>query len=166
MSCRVKSSYVRLVTNPLLARVTTDPAIYAAGDCTNHPNSLLGRRLRLESVHNAQEQGKTVAQSILGKPEAYAQIPWFWSDQFDLKLQITGLAEQYTAMVIRGDSSSRSFAAFYFTEERLIAVHAVNSPREFMLSKKLIAESAHLDPDAVADLSVPFKDLAEKARVR
>jgi 3-phenylpropionate/trans-cinnamate dioxygenase ferredoxin reductase subunit len=143
---------------------TGDPCIYAAGDCTNHPNTLLGRRLRLESVHNAQEQGKAAALSILGKPEAYAQVPWFWSDQFDLKLQITGLADGYTTMVIRGDTDGRSFAAFYFADKRLIAVHAVNSPREFMLSKKLIAQGAHLDADAVADSSVPFKDLAEAAR--
>lgn len=145
---------------------TSDPYIFAAGDCTNHPNSLLGRRLRLESVHNAQEQGKTAALSILGKPEAYAQIPWFWSDQYDLKLQMTGIAEQYTAMVLRGDPDSRSFAAFYFVGEQLIAVHAVNSPREFMLSKKLIAQGAHLDPNAVADTSVPFKDIAEASRAR
>ncbi len=144
---------------------TSDPHIYAAGDCTNHPNSLLGRRLRLESVHNAQEQGKTAALSILGKPEAYAQVPWFWSDQYDLKLQMTGLAEQYTAMVLRGDPDNRSFAAFYFVGEKLIAVHAINSPREFMLSKKLIAQGARLDPGAVADTSVPFKELAEAARV-
>jgi 3-phenylpropionate/trans-cinnamate dioxygenase ferredoxin reductase subunit len=143
---------------------TSDPHIYAAGDCTNHPNSLLGRRLRLESVHNAQEQGKTAALSILGKPEAYAQIPWFWSDQYDLKLQMTGIAEQYTAMVIRGDPDARSFAAFYFVGEQLIAVHAINSPREFMLSKKLIAQGARLDPAAVADTTRPFKDLADAAR--
>jgi 3-phenylpropionate/trans-cinnamate dioxygenase ferredoxin reductase subunit len=138
---------------------TSDPHIYAAGDCTNHPNSLLGRRLRLESVHNAQEQGRTAALAILGRPEPYAQIPWFWSDQYDLKLQMTGIAEQYTAMVIRGDPDTHSFAAFYFIGEQLIAVHAINSPREFMLSKKLIAQGAHLDPAAVADTSRPFKDL-------
>jgi 3-phenylpropionate/trans-cinnamate dioxygenase ferredoxin reductase subunit len=143
---------------------SSDPAIYATGDCTNHPNSLLGRRLRLESVHNATEQGKTAALSILGKPEAYAQIPWFWSDQYDLKLQMTGIAEHYTAMVIRGEPASRSFAAFYFIGEQLIAVHAVNSPREFMLSKKLIAQGARLDPNAVADTGIPFKSLAESAR--
>jgi 3-phenylpropionate/trans-cinnamate dioxygenase ferredoxin reductase subunit len=143
---------------------TSDPDIYAAGDCTNHPNPLLGRRLRLESVHNAQEQGKTAALSILGTPEPYAQIPWFWSDQYDLKLQMVGLAEQYTAMVIRGDPDTRSFAAFYFIGERLIAVHAINSPREFMLSKKLIAQGARLDPNAVANTRVPFKDLAEAAK--
>ncbi|MCK6369848.1 MAG: FAD-dependent oxidoreductase [Gammaproteobacteria bacterium] len=143
---------------------TSDPRIYAAGDCTNHPNSLLGRRLRLESVHNAQEQGKTAALSILGKPEAYAQIPWFWSDQYDLKLQMVGLAEDYTAMILRGDPASRAFAAFYFVGERLIAVHAINSGREFMLSKKLIAQGAHLDPHKVADTSIAFKDIAAEAR--
>lgn len=144
---------------------TGDPDIFAAGDCTNHPNSLLGRRLRLESVHNAQEQGKTAALAILGMPEAYAQIPWFWSDQYDLKLQMTGLAEQYTSLVIRGDPESRSFAAFHFAGDRLIAVHAVNSPREFMLSKKLIAHGAQLDPSAVGDVTIPFKELAEAARI-
>ncbi len=140
---------------------TSDPAIFAAGDCTNHPNSLLGRRLRLESVHNAQEQGKTAALSILGKPEAYAQIPWFWSDQYDLKLQMTGIAEQYTAVVMRGDPDKRAFAAFYFVGDQLIAVHAINSPREFMLSKKLIAQGVRLDTAAVANVDVPFKKIAE-----
>jgi 3-phenylpropionate/trans-cinnamate dioxygenase ferredoxin reductase subunit len=143
---------------------SSDPHIYAAGDCTNHPNSLLGRRLRLESVHNAQEQGKAAALDILGRPEAYAQIPWFWSDQYDLKLQMVGIAEQYTRMVIRGEPASRAFAAFYFVDDRLIAVHAINSAREFMLSKKLIAQGARLDPEAVADTRVAFKELAEAAR--
>lgn len=143
---------------------TSDPAIFAAGDCTNHPNPLLGRRLRLESVHNATEQGKAAALAILGRPEPYAQIPWFWSDQYDLKLQMTGMAEDYTTMVIRGDPAARSFAALYFAGDRLVATHAVNMPREFMLSKKLIAERARLDPHEVADASRPFKDLAEAAR--
>ena len=143
---------------------TSDPDIFAAGDCTNHPNSLLGRRLRLESVHNAQEQGKTAARAIVGTPEPYAQIPWFWSDQYDLKLQMTGLTEGYSTMTIRGDPAKRSFAAFYFAGDcRLLAVHAVNSPREFMLSKKLIAQGARLDPQAVTDTAVAFKDLAEAA---
>jgi len=77
---------------------------------------------------------------------------------------MTGIAEQYTAMVMRGDPDTRSFAVFYFVGEQLIAVHAINSPREFMLSKKLIAQGAHLDPGAVADASIPFKELAEAAR--
>jgi len=142
---------------------TSDPHVYAAGDCTNHPNPLLGRRLRLESVHNATEQGKTAALDILGQPEPYAQIPWFWSDQYDLKLQITGIAVQYTEAVIRGDPASRAFAVFYLDGDRLLAVHAINSPREFMLSKKLIAHGARFDPRLLADASVPFKTLAEAA---
>jgi len=142
---------------------TSDPHIYAAGDCTNHPNSLLGRRLRLESVHNATEQGKTAAMAILGKAEPYAQIPWFWSDQYDLKLQMTGLSDDYTAMTIRGTPESRSFAAFYFSGDRLIAVHAINMAREFMLSKKLIADGARLSRDAVADTGRPFKEIADAA---
>lgn len=143
---------------------TSDPDIYAAGDCSNHPNRLLGRRLRLESVHNATEQGRTAALHILGRAEPYAQIPWFWSDQYDLKLQMAGIATGHTTMVLRGEPASRSFAAFYFAGERLISVHAINSPREFMLSKKLIADGARLDPGAVADTAVPFRTLAESAR--
>lgn len=143
---------------------SSDPDIYAAGDCSNHPNSLLGRRLRLESVHNATEQGKTAALHVLGEAEPYAQVPWFWSDQYELKLQMAGLAENYNSMVLRGDPASRSFAAFYFIDQRIIAVHAVNSPREFMLSKKLIADGVRLDAGAVADTGVPFKTLAEAAR--
>jgi 3-phenylpropionate/trans-cinnamate dioxygenase ferredoxin reductase subunit len=142
---------------------TSDPHIWAAGDCTNHPNDLLGRRLRLESVHNATEQGKTAALSMLGRPEPYAQVPWFWSDQYDLKLQMTGMAELYTAMVIRGDPAARSFGAFYFVGEQLIAAHCINMAREFMLSKKLIAAGAKLQPDAVADVGQPFKSLADAA---
>lgn len=143
---------------------TSDPHIFAIGDCTHHPNTLLGRKLRLESMQNAQDQGKTAALAIIGRPQPYAQVPWFWSDQYDLKLQMAGLAEHYSDLVIRGDPASRSFAVFYFVDRRLIAVHAINSPREFMLSKKLIAEGLRLDPHAVADTSIPFKEVVEAAR--
>lgn len=142
---------------------TSDPDIYAAGDCSFHPNELLGRQLRLESVHNATEQGRTAALHILGQATPYAQVPWFWSDQYDLKLQMTGIAEDYTTMVMRGDPASRSFAVFYLRGQQLVAVHAVNSPREFMLSKKLIAGKARLDPARVADAATPFRELAEAA---
>lgn len=139
---------------------TSDPRVFAAGDCTNHPNSLLGRRLRLESVQNAQEQAKTAAAAICGNALPYAQIPWFWSDQYDLKLQIVGLATDYTSAVVRGDPKTRSFMVFYFSDDRLIAVDAVNCPREFMISKKLVAQGARLAPDAVADVRIDFKTLA------
>ena len=142
---------------------TGDAHILAIGDCTNHPNQLLGRRLRLESVHNAQEQAKTAAATLLGKLSPYAQIPWFWSDQYDLKLQIVGISTGYDRVVLRGDPSSRSFAAFYMRGDLLIAVDAINKAREFMLSKKLIASGARIDPEILADTEIPFKDLASAA---
>jgi len=140
---------------------TSDPDILAVGDCTNHPNLLLGRRLRLESVHNAQEQAKTAAMTVLGRLEPYAQIPWFWSDQYDLKLQIVGLSSATDQAVVRGDPESRSFAVFYLHKGRLTAVYAINSPREFMLSKKLIGLGARPDPTLLGDTAVPFKGIAE-----
>jgi len=140
---------------------TSDPDVLAAGDCTNHPNPLLGRRLRLESVHNAVEQGKTAASTILGRLEPYAQVPWFWSDQYDLKLQMVGLSPRSGQAVIRGDPESRSFAVFFLDDGRLTTAYSVNSPREFMLSKKLIAEGARPDPAKLRDTSVPFKEIAE-----
>lgn len=142
---------------------TSDPYILAIGDCTNHPNNILGRRLRLESVHNAQEQAKTAAATLCGKLHPYNQVPWFWSDQYDLKLQIVGLSGDHDSVVLRGDPEKRSFAAFYMRGDLLIAVDAVNSAREFMLSKKLIASGARLEPEILADSDIPFKDLATAA---
>ncbi len=142
---------------------TSDPRILAVGDCTNHPNSLLGRRLRLESVHNAQEQAKTAAATILGKPVAYAQIPWFWSDQYDLKLQTVGLSAGHDQTVVRGDPDKRSFAVFYLRQGKLISVDAINSPLEFMLSKKLITQGVSFDPEILGDTGTPFKELAAAA---
>jgi len=142
---------------------TSDPHILAIGDCTNHPNSLLGRRLRLESVHNAQEQAKTAAATLCGELRPYAQIPWFWSDQYDLKLQIAGLSSGYNSVILRGNPEERSFAAFYLKDDLLLAVDAINSAREFMLSKKLIAIGARFEPEKLADDSIPFKELAAAA---
>ncbi len=142
---------------------TSDPHILAVGDCTNHPNSLLGRRVRLESVHNAQEQAKTAAETLLGRLTPYAQIPWFWSDQYDLKLQIAGFSSRAEQPVIRGDPATRSFAVFFLADGRLTSVYAINSPREFMLSKKLIAEGARPDPERLQDTTVPFREIADSA---
>ncbi len=142
---------------------TSDPHIYAAGDCTRHHNPLLGRHLRLESVHNAIEQGKTMAASVCGEAIAYAQVPWFWSDQYDVKLQIAGLTEGYGQFVMRGDPAARSFAAFYLQDGKLLAVDAINSPREFMLGKKLIAAGAKFSLDELADPDRDFKSLATAA---
>ncbi|MBT5891648.1 MAG: FAD-dependent oxidoreductase [Chromatiales bacterium] len=142
---------------------TEDPSILSAGDCTSHPNRLLGRRLRLESVHNALEQAKTVACTICGEPVEYAQIPWFWSDQYDIKLQIVGLSEGYDTVILRGEPASKHFAAFYLKGNKLLSVDAINSAREFMLAKKLLAKGAELDVEQLKDMSIPFKDIATAA---
>lgn len=137
---------------------TADADIVAAGDCSNHPSALYQRRLRLESVPNATEQGKVAAASLRGREKPYAALPWFWSDQYDLKLQIAGLNEGYDQVVIRGDrNAGRSFVAFYLQQGRLIAADCVNRPQEFMLSKRLIAEGTALDPERLADDSLAPK---------
>ena len=140
---------------------TSDAHIYAAGDCTQHPNDVLGRKLRLESVPNAIEQGKAVASAICGAPKPYHQVPWFWSDQYDVKLQIAGVPTQIDQKVLRGDDTSNSFAWFYFTGDKLTGVTAVNRPAEFMAGRMLIEKSAKgeasIDMDALADEGVKPK---------
>ncbi|MDP6435755.1 MAG: FAD-dependent oxidoreductase [Gammaproteobacteria bacterium] len=142
---------------------TSDPDILAAGDCTKHPSSIFERTFRLESVHNAIEQGKTAAATICGERTPYNQAPWFWSDQYDIKLQIVGIHLGCDNLVVRGDPASNSFAAFYFIGNRLMAVDAINSPREFMLGKKLVTAKATFDLSELADESNDFKELATAA---
>ena len=138
---------------------TSDPDIYAVGDCTCHPNKVLGLQVRLESVHNALEQAKTAATNICGEEKSYAQVPWFWSDQYDLKLQIAGLSQDYDQTIIRGDPAGRSFSCLYLNDGRLIAVDAINKPKDFMQSKKLIADHAVVDASLLADSSVELKEM-------
>ena len=130
---------------------TSDPNIYAAGDCTSHPSLRYGRRLRLESVDNAVEQAKTAAMNICGKPARHEHVPWFWSDQYDLKLQIAGLSTGYDETVIRGAPEGGKFALYYLAQGELLAVDAVNSPKDFMTGKKWIAERKRPDPAKLAD---------------
>jgi 3-phenylpropionate/trans-cinnamate dioxygenase ferredoxin reductase subunit len=142
---------------------TSNADILAIGDCTRHPNGIYGVQLRLESVHNALEQGKTAAANICGENLFYNQVPWFWSDQYGLKLQIAGINNGYDELVIRGDQQNNSFAAFYLLEGKLLSVDAINSPREFMLGKKLITAGAHFDPVELANEENDFKSLATAA---
>ena len=139
---------------------TSDPDIYAVGDCTRHPNDIYGRDLRLESVHNALEQAKTAAANLCGNEARYSEVPWFWSDQYELKLQIAGLSQGYDDVVIRGNPAERQFSCVYLRDGRLIAVDAVNSPRDFMQSKALIAEGCSLSGAHLADPEVSLKELA------
>ncbi|MEL7309973.1 MAG: FAD-dependent oxidoreductase [Pseudomonadota bacterium] len=136
---------------------TSAADVFAIGDCCNHPNPIYDRRIRLESVPNALGQARATAATLLGNDKPYAEVPWFWSDQYDLKLQIVGLTEGYDQTVLRGDPDSRSFACFYLKAGKLLAVDAVNSPREFMRSKTLVAAAASIPPDALADPSVDLK---------
>ena len=139
---------------------TSDPAIFAIGDCTVQHHALFDRRLRLESVHNALEQGRIAAAAITGKPAPALQVPWFWSDQYDVKLQMVGLSAGHDEAVVRGNpDEGRSFAVFYLRQGTLLAVDAVNRAPEFMMSKQLIAERARLDPARLRDERVAVKEL-------
>lgn len=139
---------------------TSDHDILAAGDCTYHYNPIYDISLRLESVQNATDQSRVVANTICGKLAPYKALPWFWSDQYDLKLQIAGLSQGFDQVVIRGSTESgRSFACFYYKEGQLIAVDAVNRPKEFMASKKALAEKRNANPELVADESVDIQDV-------
>ena len=111
-------------------------------------------------MQNANEQANVAAATICGKLEAYRALPWFWSDQYDLKLQIAGLSQGYDEVIIRGDiTSGRNFAAFYLKEGKLLAVDAVNKPQEFMLGKRIISNAQDIDVSGLADENVSLKDL-------
>ena len=137
---------------------TSDPDIYAAGDVTWHFNPIYEHHIRLESVPNATEQAKTVALHMNGKAKPYNSLPWFWSDQFDLKLQIAGLSGGYDDIVIRGDiEKGWSFAAFYFKGDKILAVDAVNSPREFMFTKMALTKGQSLDKTILSNIEADLK---------
>ena len=138
---------------------TSDLNIFAVGDCTWHPNAILGRSIRLESVHNALEQAKTAACNICGEELHYGQVPWFWSDQYDLKLQIAGLSQNYDEAVIRGSIEQQSFACLYLASGQLIAIDAINRPKDFIQSKALIANHARIDPSLLANAETELKDM-------
>ena len=138
---------------------TSDNHIYACGDCTNHPNKSLNTRLRLESVHNAMEQSKTVANTIMGNRDPYDQIPWFWSDQYNHKLQLVGISGEHDEVIMRGLESEQKFLLFYLKESELIAVNAINSSKEFLICRKLVANKVKISSDVIKDQSVNLNNL-------
>ena len=138
---------------------TSNEHIYACGDCTNHPNKSLNMRLRLESVHNAMEQSKTVANTIMGSKDPYDQVPWFWSDQYDHKLQLVGISGKHDEVIMRGSESEKKFLLFYLKNSELIAVNAINSSKEFLICRKLVANKVKISSDAIRDQSVNLNDL-------
>ena len=136
---------------------TNDTNIYAIGDCTYHFNPHYKCYLRLESVQNAVDQAKTAAKAICGKDVIYDTIPWFWSDQFDVKLQMVGLSKGYNNIIIRNEEAENSFSTWYFKDDELLAVDAVNYAKAFVLGTKFIKSKQKLDQTKLADLSIPFK---------
>jgi 3-phenylpropionate/trans-cinnamate dioxygenase ferredoxin reductase subunit len=138
---------------------TSNEHVYACGDCTNHPNKGLNTRLRLESVHNAMEQSKTVASTIMGNREPYDQVPWFWSDQYDHKLQLVGISGEHDEVIMRGSESEQKFLLFYLKNSVLIAVNAINSSKEFLICRKLVANKVKISSDVIKDQSVNLNDL-------
>ncbi|SAK80164.1 NAD(P)/FAD-dependent oxidoreductase [Caballeronia ptereochthonis] len=144
---------------------TSDADIVAAGDCAMHPSPWYGQ-VRLESVPNATEQARSAAAALCGKEKPYRTLPWFWSDQYDVKLQTAGLNAGYDEIVMRGEADSgRRFSAFYLKDGRLVAADCVNRPQDFMASKRLVAERIDAPREALADQDFDLKMLFRTAPV-
>lgn len=143
---------------------TSLPDVYAIGDCALHPSVLAeGRRIRLESVQNATDMAATVARNITGDPEPYRPVPWFWSNQYDLRLQTVGLSGGHEQAVVRGDIGSRSFSVIYCKSGRVLALDCVNATKDYVQGRALVARAVQADPASLADSTVPLKFIAEKA---
>ncbi|MFI6315609.1 NAD(P)/FAD-dependent oxidoreductase [Nocardia fusca] len=138
---------------------TSDPSIFAAGDCTNRPLGRDGTRGRLESVHNAIEQGNLVAAAVLGLPRPKLDVPWFWSDQYDLKLQMAGVAFDPDRLVVRQGPNGSGFAAFHLKGSRVQVVEAIDAPAAFMVGKRLIASGREVRDEHLADPEFDIKQL-------
>ncbi|KQY35352.1 ferredoxin reductase [Caulobacter sp. Root487D2Y] len=139
---------------------TADPFVFAIGDLTHRPLPIYGRQFRLESVPNALEQAKQAASAIAGKAMPPHEIPWFWSDQYDLKLQIAGLPFDADRQVVRGDVAAAKFAVFHLKGDLVQAVEAVNAPPEFMAGKQLIAKRTPVSIEKLADPTISMKEVA------
>jgi 3-phenylpropionate/trans-cinnamate dioxygenase ferredoxin reductase subunit len=136
---------------------TGDEDIYAIGDCAQHPNRYAGCAVRIESVQNAVDQARCVAASIVGEPRSYDSVPWFWTDQFEAKLQMVGLSHARDTVVTRGAPASGKFSVCYFREEQLVAIDSVNRPADHMAGRKLLANATRLTPEQAADLAIDLK---------
>ena len=138
---------------------TSDSRIFAIGDVTRRPMTFYDRTLRLESVPNALEQARQAAAAIVGAPEPKPETPWFWSDQYDIKLQIGGMPFDVDAVVLRGDPAARKFSLFHLSKGRVQAVEAINSPPEFMVGRQWLASRREVDPARLVDVSIPIKEV-------
>jgi 3-phenylpropionate/trans-cinnamate dioxygenase ferredoxin reductase subunit len=142
---------------------TSDPDIYAAGDVTNHPNPLLGRRVRLESWENAQNQAIAAAKAMLGADApAYGEIPWFWSDQYDANIQLVGLPERWDETAVRGDPASGRFVAFYLAGGKIVGAAGINTGGDVRFARRLIAAGAAATAAELSDPKVKLQSLAKR----
>jgi 3-phenylpropionate/trans-cinnamate dioxygenase ferredoxin reductase subunit len=138
---------------------TSLPDIFAIGDCALHSNRFAGgAEIRLESVQNAADMAITVARGIIGDPAPYNAVPWFWSNQYDLRLQTMGLSMGHDQTVLRGDPASRSFSLVYLKQGRVIALDCVNAARDYVQGKALVEQGVAVPAAALADTSVPLKN--------
>lgn len=139
---------------------TSLPDIFAIGDCAAHPNPYAdGAVIRLESVQNANDQATTVAKLLTGEETPYDAVPWFWSNQYDLKLQTVGLSIGYDAVVLRGDAATRTFSAIYLKHGHVIALDCVNATRDYVQGRALVMAGAVVDPARLADTAIPLKEM-------
>ena len=138
---------------------TSDPAIVAAGDCavTPHPAAADGSLVRFESYGHAIDHAKVAAATLAGMPASYDAVPWFWSDQGTLKLQIAGLSGGFDQAVLRGDPAAERFSVLYYRDGRMLAVHAVNSPRDYLAVRRALAAGQEIPPEAAADPDTPLR---------
>ena len=142
---------------------TTVPGIYAAGDVANHPNGFLGRTLRLESWQNAQNQAIAAARAMCGAPVPYNEVPWFWSDQYGVNIQLAGVPERWDDVVFRGDPGIGAFSAFYLLEGRIVGVTGFNAAPDVRFGRKLIEALAAVDAETLKDPDINLRDLARQA---
>lgn len=142
---------------------TEDPLIFAAGECASHPSRFAGGRIRLESVQNAVDQAKAVAAAIRGRPVPYDEVPWFWSDQYELKLQMVGISAGHDAQAIRGEPAAGRFSVFYFRQGQLLAIDSVNRPSDHMAGRKLLQAGMSMTPAQAADESFELKSALSAA---
>lgn len=134
--------------------------VFAIGDCAAHANDFAdGAVIRLESVQNANDQATVVARTIVGRDVAYHAVPWFWSNQYDLKLQTVGLSSGHDRAILRGDPATRSFSIVYLRQGRVVALDCVNAMRDFVQGKALVAGAAMITEEALADTARPLKTL-------
>jgi 3-phenylpropionate/trans-cinnamate dioxygenase ferredoxin reductase subunit len=143
---------------------TSDPDIVAAGDCTRHPSAFAGRSLRLESVQNALDQAKIAGATVAGADKLYDTVPWFWSDQYTLNLQMVGLADGHDQCVVRGSIEEGKFSLFYFKAGTLVGVESVSRPSDHAICRRILGGRVPMTPEQAADLSVDLRALLKAAK--